>query len=124
MTLALVLLALSAGAQTRYAFAAALFALGYGLTYPLLSGIAANTVAQDRVAQSLQLFTLSYFLATFGFPYVSGTVITHAGVPALFAVLVGLAGLELATAAALALRELQARRMGPAAAPRPETRPR
>lgn len=105
MTLALAMLTFAHQTQLLYVAGAGLFAFGYGLCYPVLSAIVANTTPSDQVAQGLQLFTLSYFLAIFGFPYVSGAVIAMLGIPALLYLLVALGALEMALAMSRSRRE-------------------
>ncbi|WP_338524455.1 MFS transporter [Pseudomonas batumici] len=63
-----------------YGAMAALLGIGYGLNYSVINGLAANEAPPGLTAQSLLLFSLSYFLGVFGFPFVAGKLIVHGGV--------------------------------------------
>lgn len=66
-----------------YLLAAVALGIGYGLTYSVINGLAANEAPAGLTAQSLVLFSLAYFIGVFGFPLLAGKVIVHAGVFAL-----------------------------------------
>jgi len=46
----------------------------------VINGLAANEAPPGLTAQSLLLFSLSYFLGVFGFPFVAGKLIVDGGV--------------------------------------------
>ncbi|MCU1735056.1 MULTISPECIES: MFS transporter [unclassified Pseudomonas] len=66
-----------------YLLAAVVLGVGYGLTYSVINGLAANEAPVGHTAQSLLLFSLAYFVGVFGFPLLAGSIIVHAGMPAL-----------------------------------------
>lgn len=59
---------------------AALLGVGYGLNYSVINGLAANEAPPGLTAQALLLFSLSYFIGVFGFPFITGTLISSTGV--------------------------------------------
>ena len=63
-----------------YGVMAALLGVGYGLNYSVINGLAANEAPPGLTAQSLLLFSLSYFLGVVGFPFVAGKLIVDGGV--------------------------------------------
>lgn len=63
------------GSQLIYISSAVLLGIGYGASYPILSAMAANDAPNDLVPQTLQLFSLTYFIGIFGFPLVAGILI-------------------------------------------------
>ncbi|WP_050507975.1 MFS transporter [Pseudomonas syringae] len=63
-----------------YGLTAALLGVGYGLNYSVINGLAANESPPTLTAQALLLFSLSYFIGVFGFPFVASKVIAHSGV--------------------------------------------
>jgi hypothetical protein len=66
--------------SVSYGLTAALLGVGYGLNYSVINGLAANESPPLLTAQALLLFSLSYFIGVFGFPFVASKVIAHAGV--------------------------------------------
>ncbi|WP_247355004.1 hypothetical protein [Bradyrhizobium sp. 160] len=60
-----------------YILGAAFFALGYGLSYSTLNSMIVHIADIDETAFAIssQVFTLSYFIGLFGFPYVAGQVV-------------------------------------------------
>ena len=74
-----------------YLGASAVLGLGYGLTYSVITGLAANEAPEGRMPQSLLLFSLSYFVGVFGFPLVAGNLIVAAGIEAMLSVILALA---------------------------------
>ncbi|OWO92103.1 MFS transporter [Rhizobium esperanzae] len=97
LTLASVLLFLvMTSSQTVYLGAAAMLGLGYGLTYSVINGLAANEAPQGLMPQSLLLFSLSYFIGVFGFPLIAGNLIVSSGIQAMLYVLLLLAILNVA----------------------------
>ncbi|QXI25520.1 MFS transporter [Pseudomonas vanderleydeniana] len=63
-----------------YWLTAALLGVGYGLNYSVINGLAANEAPPGLTAQALLLFSLSYFIGVFGFPFIAGKLISHTGV--------------------------------------------
>lgn len=91
LTLASILLFLLMTSQTVYLAAAAMLGLGYGLTYSVINGLAANEAPKGLMPQSLLLFSLSYFIGVFGFPLIAGNLIVSSGIQAMLHVLLLLA---------------------------------
>lgn len=63
-----------------YGLTAALLGVGYGLNYSVINGLAANEAPPGLTAQALLLFSLSYFVGVFGFPFLAGRLIAEGGV--------------------------------------------
>ena len=82
------------GNQTVYLLCAILFGIGYGASYPVLAAMAANDAEEGLVAQTVQLFSLTYFIGIFGFPYVAGWLLVEHGIPAMLLVVAVLAAIE------------------------------
>lgn len=74
-----------------YLATAAILGVGYGLTYSVINGLAANEAPANRIPQSLLLFSLSYFIGVFGFPLVAGYLIVSSGVTTMLFVVLLLA---------------------------------
>ena len=83
MVVAVLMFLLVVNSPTTYLLAAIVLGVGYGLTYSVINGLAANEAPSGLTAQSLVLFSLAYFIGVFGFPLLAGTIIVHAGIPAL-----------------------------------------
>ncbi|BBH45818.1 MFS transporter [Pseudomonas sp. KU43P] len=66
-----------------YLLAAIVLGVGYGLTYSVINGLAANEAPAGHTAQALLLFSLAYFIGVFGFPLLAGKVIVQAGMASL-----------------------------------------
>ncbi|MDZ3991240.1 MFS transporter [Pseudomonas sp. Teo4] len=66
--------------DVSYILTAALLGVGYGLNYSVINGLAANEAPAKFTAQALLLFSLSYFIGVFGFPFVAGKLISQGGV--------------------------------------------
>ena len=81
-----------------YFVSAVVLGIGYGLTYVLIKGLAANEAPEELMPQSLLLFGLSYFLGVFGFPLVAGVLIVWGGVLAMLYSLLVLALLDVSIA--------------------------
>lgn len=100
-----------------YLFAAIVLGVGYGLTYSVINGLAANEAPAGYTAQSLVLFSLAYFVGVFGFPWLAGLIIVSQGMGALLSVILLIALLNWAIALGrLVWRRLprsQARRFDP-----------
>ncbi|MCF6277151.1 MAG: MFS transporter [Anaerolineales bacterium] len=71
-----------------------LFGIGYGVSYPLLVSMAARDADADLLAQTLQLFALTYFIGIFCFPLLAGWIIVELGTSALLMVVAMLAAIE------------------------------
>ena len=82
------------GSQGIYMLCAVLFAIGYGASYPILAAMAANDAEEGLVAQTVQLFSLTYFIGIFGFPFVAGWLLVEYGITALLIVVAVLAAIE------------------------------
>ncbi len=82
------------GSQSVYMLCAILFAIGYGASYPILAAMAANDAQNGLVAQTVQLFSLTYFIGIFGFPYVAGLLLVEHGIPVMLVVVAALAAIE------------------------------
>ena len=74
-----------------YVLAAVMLGIGYGLTYSVINGLAANEAPSASTSQALLLFSLSYFIGVFGFPLLAGKLIVEQGVPTLLASVLGIA---------------------------------
>jgi MFS family permease len=66
-----------------YLLAAVMLGVGYGLTYSVINGLAANEAPNGTTSQSLLLFSLSYFIGVFGFPLLAGKIIVEHGMSTL-----------------------------------------
>ncbi|UVH53421.1 MFS transporter [Pseudomonas sp. CBSPBW29] len=66
-----------------YLLAAVTLGIGYGLTYSVINGLAANEAPAGTTSQALLLFSLAYFIGVFGFPLLAGKVIVEYGMPTL-----------------------------------------
>lgn len=83
MTLvALVLFVSNPGSEILYVIGSFVFAIGYGLSYSTLNGMAVNLASEKGLSASAssQVFTIAYFTGLFGFPYVAGVLVTRVGV--------------------------------------------
>jgi MFS family permease len=77
-----------------YVLAAVMLGIGYGLTYSVINGLAANEAPNGTTAQSLLLFSLSYFIGVFGFPLLAGKIIVEQGMPTLLLTVLAIASLN------------------------------
>jgi len=77
-----------------YVLAAVMLGVGYGLTYSVINGLAANEAPDGTTAQSLLLFSLSYFIGVFGFPLLAGKIIVEQGMATLLLTVLGVAVLN------------------------------
>jgi len=66
-----------------YLLSSVTLGVGYGLTYSVINGLAANEAPQGETPQALLLFSLSYFIGVFGYPLLAGHLIVARGIPAL-----------------------------------------
>ncbi|MBY5386033.1 MFS transporter [Rhizobium johnstonii] len=97
LTLASILLFLMLTSnQLAYLGGATMLGVGYGLTYSVINGLAANEAPAGLMPQSLLLFSLAYSIGVFGFPLIAGNLIVSAGIQTMLCVLLLLAVLNLA----------------------------
>ena len=97
LTLASILLFLMVtSSELAYLCAAAMLGLGYGLTYSVINGLAANEAPAGLMPQSLLLFSLAYFIGVFGFPLIAGKLIVSSGIQTMLSAVLLLAMLNLA----------------------------
>lgn len=82
------------GSQVVYIACAILFAVGYGASYPILVAMAANDADEDLVPQTLQLFSLTYFIGIFGFPLIAGWLIVDFSISTLLILVAIIAAIE------------------------------
>ncbi|WP_460121972.1 MFS transporter [Pseudomonas sp. S2_C03] len=74
-----------------YVLAAMTLGVGYGLTYSVINGLAANEAPGGVTAQALLLFSLSYFIGVFGFPLLAGKIIVEQGMGTLLLTILAVA---------------------------------
>lgn len=74
-----------------YVLAAVILGIGYGLTYSVINGLAANEAPTGTTSQALLLFSLSYFVGVFGFPWLAGRIIVEHGMTTLLYTVLGVA---------------------------------
>lgn len=74
-----------------YLLAAIVLGVGYGLTYSVINGLAANEAPAGLTPQSLVLFSLAYFVGVFGFPWLAGQIIVNYGMHTLLWIILGIA---------------------------------
>ncbi|ULT69004.1 MFS transporter [Pseudomonas sp. BC42] len=112
MVISILLLLFAVNGSASYLLAAAVLGVGYGLTYSVINGLAANEAPNGNTSQSLLLFNLSYFIGVFGFPWLAGRIIVEAGIQALLFSVLAIAVLNwLISLARLGWRRLQAPQM-------------
>ncbi|MES2938597.1 MAG: MFS transporter [Pseudomonadota bacterium] len=109
MAAAISLFALGEPGPLRYFFTAALVGFGYGLSYPLVNGLAANEAPAHAMPQALLLFSLSYLVGIFLFPLLVGRLIAARGADALLAAVLGACALQLLIAFAWLAARARAR---------------
>ncbi|MFJ7144058.1 MFS transporter [Pseudomonas protegens] len=83
MVVSILLFLFVVDSSTSYLLAAVILGVGYGLTYSVINGLAANEAPAGSTSQALLLFSLSYFVGVFGFPWLAGRIIVEAGIQAL-----------------------------------------
>lgn len=107
LTLAgLVLLAVNEKSSVLYIVATVFFATGYGLTYSTLNAMIVN-LADERglsVPAASQVFTISYFIGAFGFPYVAGGILRGHGIDATLLLMMGIVVMNMIVAMTLVRR--------------------
>lgn len=79
----IVLFAFGVHSSFAYLLAAVMLGVGYGLTYSVINGLAANEAPNGTTSQALLLFSLSYFIGVFGFPLLAGKIIVEHGMATL-----------------------------------------
>ncbi len=79
MIISILMFVFSVESSFSYLLAAIILGVGYGLTYSVINGLAANEAPAGQTAQSLLLFSLSYFVGVFGFPLLAGKIIVAYG---------------------------------------------
>jgi MFS family permease len=83
MLASIALFAFGVHSAFSYLLAALMLGVGYGLTYSVINGLAANEAPTGTTSQALLLFSLSYFIGVFGFPLLAGKIIVEHGMPTL-----------------------------------------
>ena len=116
--LSVALMFINNGSAPLYVGATVLFALGYGLTYATLNAMVVNSAEEDGVSvpAASQVFTLSYFLGAFGFPYPGGKFVSTWGIDSLLLVVGGFVALNVILALRSTHRTFDAE-IGPRGAP-------
>ena len=71
----------------QYILVAVLFAVGYGISHPMIQTLAANDSNSANLAQTMQLFSLCHLIGIFGFPLIAGWMIVNFGFVSLFVLL-------------------------------------
>jgi len=79
----ILLFAFGVSGNASYLLAAVTLGVGYGLTYSVINGLVANEAPTGTTSQALLLFSLTYFVGVFGFPWLAGWIIVDFGLPAL-----------------------------------------
>lgn len=87
---------------------AILTGIGYGLVYSVIQTWAVNNTEPLYRHAALTWFVMSYFVGIFGFPAVGGWVLVHLGREVFLSILLAAALAELAIAASIGLRRVQA----------------
>ncbi|WP_409316510.1 MFS transporter [Pseudomonas sp. KCJK9016] len=90
----IVLFAFGVQSGFSYLLAAVMLGVGYGLTYSVINGLAANEAPPGTTSQALLLFSLSYFIGVFGFPLLAGTIIVEHGMATLLLTVLAVAVLN------------------------------
>ncbi|MBC2657083.1 MFS transporter [Pseudomonas sp. MSSRFD41] len=94
MVVAVLLLLFVVDSSTSYLLAAMVLGVGYGLTYSVINGQAANEAPTGCTSQALLLFSLAYFIGVFGFPWLAGRLIVGSGIQALLSSVLAIAVLN------------------------------
>lgn len=87
---------------------AILTGIGYGLVYSVIQTWAVNNTEPRYRHAALTWFVMSYFTGIFGFPVIGGWVLVHLGREVFLGILLAAAIAELAIAASIGLRRVQA----------------
>ncbi|CAB1403849.1 FIG00962766: hypothetical protein [Pseudomonas fluorescens] len=91
MLASVMLFAFGVNGGLSYLLAAVMLGVGYGLTYSVINGLAANEAPDGSTSQALLLFSLAYFIGVFGFPLLAGKLIVEQGMASLLLTLSGVA---------------------------------
>ena len=91
IVLSVLMFIFTVNSSATYVLAAVTLGVGYGLTYSVINGLAANEAPAGQTSQSLVLFSLGYFVGVFGFPWIAGRIIVSDGMPTLLWLILGLA---------------------------------
>jgi MFS family permease len=111
----IVLFAFGVNSGFTYLLAALMLGVGYGLTYSVINGLAANEAPTGSTSQALLLFSLSYFIGVFGFPLLAGKIIVEQGMATLLLTVLAVALVNwLITVARLLWRRLNVKTATPA----------
>lgn len=111
----IVLFAFGVHGGFTYLLAALMLGVGYGLTYSVINGLAANEAPTGSTSQALLLFSLSYFIGVFGFPLLAGKIIVEQGMATLLLTVLAVALVNwLITVARLLWRRLNVKTATPA----------
>ncbi len=94
MVVSVLLLLFGVDGSASYLLAAVVLGVGYGLTYSVINGQAANEAPTGCTSQALLLFSLSYFIGVFGFPWLAGKIIVESGIQALLLTVLAVAVLN------------------------------
>ena len=107
---ALALFLFNRGSEILYVISTIIFAIGYGLSYSTLNGMAVNLAGERALSApaTSQVFTIAYFTGVFGFPYVAGTLVTHGGVNLMISVTIAIIVINLLMLANSILRATNA----------------
>ncbi|VIO69951.1 hypothetical protein CI1B_30700 [Bradyrhizobium ivorense] len=105
----LFILFVNVGSTANYIFGTMMFALGYGLSYSTLNSMVVYIADTDGTSLAIasQVFTLSYFIGLFGFPYIAGQIVKAGSFDNL---LIGMMVLIVANAVLLATQVFSASR--------------
>lgn len=87
IVLSVLMFMFSVTSSVTYVLAAVTLGVGYGLTYSVINGLAANEAPVGHTSQSLVLFSLAYFIGVFGFPWLAGHIIVSYGIPTLLSII-------------------------------------
>lgn len=87
IVLSVLMFMFSVTSSATYVLAAVTLGVGYGLTYSVINGLAANEAPAGHTSQSLVLFSLAYFIGVFGFPWLAGHIIVSYGIPTLLSII-------------------------------------
>ena len=91
IVLSVLMFMFSVTSSATYVLAAVTLGVGYGLTYSVINGLAANEAPTGYTSQSLVLFSLAYFVGVFGFPWLAGHIIVSYGIPTLLSIILAIA---------------------------------
>ncbi|RUU12858.1 MFS transporter [Mesorhizobium sp. USDA-HM6] len=98
MVISLVGFHYSSGHPLIYAVASLTTGITYGLSYPLMQAEAVRVTAPQSRTLAQIIFSLSYFLGLYFFPFAAGLVSVHLGYDVLMLLIAGLALLQTAIA--------------------------